>query len=106
MKTTFKYERVDEKLLDRFGFFLGEESWQLPPGEYDVTLPVIIPDYSPGFNLWTIFFCSDVCMSLRDESVILAFSVAGFTVDDPSPTRGGEGSLAAVLAMAPWLLFW
>lgn len=111
-----------------FGFDVAEADWQPGPGEYDVTLPVTIPDFQPGFNVWTIHLCStageDRCMSLhappkycpmynhdeqdcepgegvspQDRSILVSFPIAGFKITDESPARGDENAFAASLGL-------
>jgi hypothetical protein len=120
------YTKIYPEFLDMLGFDVDESNWQPGVGEYDVTMPVTIPDFQPGFNVWTIHLCSsggaDRCMSLHappkhcpmynhdehdcepgedvaphDRSILVSFPIAGFKITDESPPRGEVKAFAARL---------
>merc|ERR1711907_396143 len=87
-----------------YGFDVQESHWGMPPGEYEITLPLLLPEYPPGFNVWTIAMCTkggeDRCQSLRDDDppgtkphdrlTLLRFPIPGFDIFDESPPRGPQ----------------
>jgi hypothetical protein len=85
-----------------FGFDVLETHWSFSPGEYEITLPLLLPEFTPGFNVWTVSMCSEGgeqrCQSLKDTDppgtkpherlILLRFPIPGFDILDESPLRG------------------
>jgi len=97
-------EKMYPDKANMFGFDIAEAFWSPVPGEYEITLPLLLPEYQPGFNVWTISLCSkggeERCQSLRDTDppgtkpherlTLLRFPIPGFDILDESPSRGEE----------------
>jgi hypothetical protein len=102
IKTSFPYDVYYPDKTTMFGFDVAESHWSPKPGEYEITLPLLLPEYPPGFNVWTVAMCTkggeDRCQSLKDTDppgtkphdrlTLLRFPIPGFDILDVSPPRG------------------
>jgi hypothetical protein len=102
IKVSFPFDKMYPDKATMFGFDVSESHWSPKPGEYEITLPLLLPEYPPGFNAWTISMCSkggeERCQSLRDTDppgtkpherlTLLRFPIPGFDILDESPPRG------------------
>ena len=52
-----RYDKIYPELLNQFGFDVAETHWTMPVGEYDIRIPVQMPEYDSGYNVWTLHFC-------------------------------------------------
>merc|ERR1719316_394725 len=114
IKVSFPYDKMYPDNATMFGFDVAESHWSPNPGEYEISLPLLLPEYPPGFNVWTISMCSkggeERCQSLRDTDppgtkpherlTILRFPIPGFGILDESPPRGEVDALAVVHGFA------
>jgi len=114
IKVSFPYDKMYPDKATMFGFDVAESHWSPNPGEYEISLPLLLPEYPPGFNVWTISMCSkggeERCQSLRDTDppgtkpherlTILRFPIPGFGILDESPPRGEVDALAVVHGFA------
>jgi len=124
LSATFKYSDYNGEKPDQFGFYLEESEWNLPVGEYDMTIPIKLEEFPPGYNVWSITMCGCTkranedgervmyptldcadpeklvhCTSLADPEVILTFPIKGFHIEDTSPIRGEDLSLGVRAAL-------
>jgi hypothetical protein len=126
LSASFEYDEIYPELLNQFGFDVAETHWTMPMGEYDIWIPVQMPEYDSGYNVWTLHFCkyggeAQRCISRQDPEddpnddpeqpdvmpepgvrlsrrrrVILAFPVQGFGIADESPERDMGISFAPI----------
>merc|ERR1719506_1964663 len=57
LSASFEYDEIYPELLNQFGFDVAETHWTMPVGEYDIRIPVQMPEYDSGYNVWTLHFC-------------------------------------------------
>jgi hypothetical protein len=112
---SFESTEIYPQLVSQFGWDVGEADQRLQLGEYDMSLPITIPEYDPGYNVWTLHFCrfsgERRCISRADppddkfrnddpenpdstevpktrrRRVMLAIPIKGFGLTDESPIR-------------------
>jgi hypothetical protein len=126
LSASFEYDKIYPELLNQFGFDVSESHWTMPMGEYDIRIPVQMPEYDSGYNVWTLHFCkyggeAQRCISRQDPEddpnddpekpdavpepgkklsrrrrVILSFPVQGFGIADESPIRDMGISFAPI----------
>jgi hypothetical protein len=104
ISVSFPYDVMYVDKINMIGFDVAETHWSPQPGEYEITMPLLLPEYTPGFNIWTINLCSkggeERCQSLHDDDppgtkpherlTLLRFPIPGFGITDESPSRGEE----------------
>jgi len=112
---SFERTEIYPQLVSQFGWDVAEKDQRLQFGEYDLTLPITIPEFDPGYNVWTLHFCrfsgERRCISRADppddkfrnddpenpestevpktrrRRVMLAIPIKGFGLNDESPVR-------------------
>merc|ERR1712232_1172118 len=89
---------------------------KISPGTYSFAFPAMVPccteEDMPKNNVWYLSLCTDQeCADLDDESVVVSFPIAGFSLNDP-PTASetisatGTGSTASrQLQVRKWAAF-
>merc|ERR1719247_3725983 len=50
LSASFEYDEIYPELLNQFGFDVAETHWTMPMGEYDIRIPVQMPEYDSGYN--------------------------------------------------------
>jgi len=84
---------VDIQLADRVVIHL-DPNQELPPGTYELSFLVTVPDQMPAYNVWLLTFCqpalgSGTCLQAQSSNALVTFPLAGF----------GYGSIPATAAL-------
>lgn len=107
---------VDIQLADRMAFHL-DANQELPPGTYELSFPVTVPEQMPAYNVWLLTFCqpasgSGTCLQAHSSNALVTFPSAGFShsstpataaLPDAAMRSRGSASLLAFCTFAVFL---
>lgn len=91
---------VDIQLADRVVIHLDRNK-EVPPGTYELSFPVTVPEQMPAYNVWLLTFCqpasgSGTCLQAHSSNALVTFPWAGFSHGSMPAVAAGDLPAAAM----------